>query len=130
VVEEPDGFRSKGIYPDKALGQEAVRAAQPGRFPLGNQGAGSGAYVGQWANWPYARERGGQGGAFRQIGAIKVAVFTVVNALGVIIDRQGQVVRGGLDQRTGERTTPIQDAEGILSGASVRLQPGQRFPAA
>jgi L-aminopeptidase/D-esterase-like protein len=123
VVEEPDGFRSRGIYPDKALGQEAVRAAQPGRFPLGNQGAGSGAYVGQWANWPNERERGGQGGAFRQIGAVKVAVFTVVNALGVIVDRQGQVVRGGLDQRTGVRTTPIQDAEAILEGQSVRLQP-------
>ena len=39
VVEEPDGFRSKGIYPDKALGQEAVRAAQPGRFPLGEPGS-------------------------------------------------------------------------------------------
>src|SRR5215211_8060316 len=123
MVEEPDGFRGKGIYPDKALGQEAVRAAQPGRFPLGNQGAGSGAYAGQWANFPNERERGGQGGAFRQIGAIKVAVFTVVNALGVIVDRQGQVVRGGLDQRTGVRTTPIQDAEAILEGQSVRLQP-------
>lgn len=123
VVEEPNGFRHKGIYPDKALGQEAVRAMQPGRFPLGNQGAGSGAYVGQWANWPYERERGGQGGAFRQIGAIKLAVFTVVNALGVLVDREGQVVRGGLDQRTGVRTTPIQDAEDIVSGKSVRLQP-------
>src|SRR5918993_2399692 len=121
MVEEPDGFRGKGIYPDKALGQEAVRAAQPGRFPLGNQGAGSGAYVGQWANWPNERERGGQGGAFRQIGAVKVAVFTVVNALGVIVDRQGQVVRGGLDQRTGVRTTPLQDAEAALEGEEVRL---------
>ena len=118
VVEEPDGFRSKGIYPDKALGQEAVRAAQSGRFPLGNQGAGSGAYVGQWANWPFARERGGQGGAFRQIGPLKVAVFTVVNALGVIVDRQGQVVRGGLDTRTGVRTTPLQDAEQALAGGT------------
>ena len=123
VVEEPNGFRSKGIYPDKALGQEAVRALQPGRFPLGNQGAGSGAYVGQWANWPYERERGGQGGAFRQIGPIKVAVFTVVNALGVIVDRQGQVVRGGLDTRTGVRTTPIQDAEQALAGGNGTPQP-------
>ena len=123
VVEEPDGFRHQGIYPDKALGQEAVRAAQPGRFPLGNQGAGSGAYVGQWANWPFERERGGQGGAFRQIGAIKVAVFTVVNALGVIVDRQGQVVRGGLDQRTGVRTTPLQDAEQALAGGNGTPQP-------
>jgi L-aminopeptidase/D-esterase-like protein len=123
VVEEPDGFRHQGIYPDKALGQEAVRAAQPGRFPLGNQGAGSGAYVGQWANWPFARERGGQGGAFRQIGEIKVAVFTVVNALGVIVDRHGQVVRGGLDTRTGVRTTPIEDAEAILAETMARLEP-------
>jgi L-aminopeptidase/D-esterase-like protein len=128
VVEEPDGFRSRGIYPDKALGQEAVRAAQPGCFPLGNHGAGSGAYVGQWANWPSARERGGQGGAFRQIGPLKVAVFTVVNALGVIVDRQGQVVRGGLDQRTGVRTTPVQDAEAILSGTSARLRPEAALP--
>jgi len=128
VVEEPDGFRSKGIYPDKALGQEAVRAMQPGRFPLGNQGAGSGAYVGQWANWPNERERGGQGGAFRQIGPLKLAVFTVVNALGVIVDRQGQVVRGGLDQRTGVRTTPVQDAEALLSGTSARLQPEAVLP--
>jgi hypothetical protein len=37
VVEEPDGFCHKGIYPDKALGQEAVRAAQPGRFPWGTR---------------------------------------------------------------------------------------------
>jgi L-aminopeptidase/D-esterase-like protein len=123
VVEEPNGFRSKGIYPDKALGQEAVRAAQPGRFPLGNQGAGSGAYVGQWANWPYERERGGQGGAFRQIGPIKVAVFTVVNALGVIVDRQGQVVRGGLDTRSGVRTTPLQDAEQALAEGNGTPQP-------
>jgi 6-aminohexanoate-oligomer endohydrolase len=128
MVEEPDGFRGKGIYPDKALGQEALRAAQPGRFPLGNQGAGSGAYVGQWANFPYERERGGQGGAFRQIGPLKVAVFSVVNALGVIVDRQGQVVRGGLDQRTGLRTTPVQDAEALLSGTSVRLQPEAALP--
>jgi 6-aminohexanoate-oligomer endohydrolase len=128
MVEEPDGFRGKGIYPDKALGQAAVRAAQPGRFPMGNQGAGSGAYVGQWANFPYERERGGQGGAFRQIGPLKLAVFTVVNALGVIVDRQGQVVRGGLDRRTGVRTTPVQDAEGMLSAKSARLQPEAALP--
>jgi L-aminopeptidase/D-esterase-like protein len=95
---------------------------------LGNQGAGSGAYAGQWANFPYERERGGQGGAYREIGPIKLAVFSVVNALGVIVDRQGQVVRGGLDQRTGERTTPLHDAEGILTGTSVRVQPEAPLP--
>ena len=32
-----------------------------------------------------------------------MAVFTVVNAVGAIIDRQGRVVRGSLDPSTGER---------------------------
>lgn len=128
VVEEPNGFRGQGVYPDKALGQAAVRAAQPGSFPLGNQGAGSGAYVGQWANWPYERERGGQGAAFRQIGEIRVAVFTVVNALGVIVDRQGQVVRGGLDQRTGVRSTPVEDAEAILAGETATAEASATMP--
>src|SRR3954451_15586807 len=35
----------------------------------------------------------GQGGAFRQIGDTKVAAFTVVNALGVVTDREGRIVR-------------------------------------
>jgi hypothetical protein len=39
------------------------------------------------------RQHSGQGGAFRQVGPTKVAVFTVVNALGVVVDRQGRVVR-------------------------------------
>lgn len=123
VVEPPDGFRALGIYPDKALGQQAVRNAIPGEFPLGMVGAGAGATVGQWVDFPHRRERGGQGGAFRQLGPIKVAFFTVVNALGVIVDRQGRVVRGGLNPATGERPQPLVDAEAILEGREVRLQP-------
>lgn len=123
VVEPPDGFRALGIYPDKALGQEAVRHLAPGQFPLGMVGAGAGATVGQWVDFPHRRERGGQGGAYRQIGPIKVAFFAVVNALGVIVDRQGQVVRGGLNPETGERPLPLADAEAILKGDELRLQP-------
>ena len=122
MVVPPDGTRDKGIYPDKALGQAAVRAAQPGRFPLGAYGAGTGATVGQWVDFPHRREPGGQGGAFRQIGPLKIAFFTVVNALGVIVDRQGQVVRGGLNKATGQRPAPIVDAEQILAGESALTQ--------
>ncbi len=32
-----------------------------------------------------------------------MAVFTVVNALGAIVNREGQVVRGNLDPKTGKR---------------------------
>jgi L-aminopeptidase/D-esterase-like protein len=94
------GRRETSIYPDKALGRAAVRAARPGVFPLGARGAGRSAGCGGWFD---KREPCGQGGAFRQVGSTKVAVFCVVNALGVIVDRQGQVVRGNRDPATGQR---------------------------
>lgn len=94
--------RDNAIYPDKALGRAALRVAQPGVFPLGNRGAGRSARVGAG----FARDRGepgGQGGAFRQIGDTKIAAFTVVNALGAIVGRDGAVVRGHKDPVTGTR---------------------------
>src|SRR5262249_17467207 len=58
----------------------------------------------------FGRDRGektGQGGAFRQLGLRKGAVFVVVNALGRILDREGRVGRGNLDPQTGERNNPV-----------------------
>lgn len=80
-------------YPTKEMGRAALRAAEAGRFPLGGRGAGrfttQGGFFG---GWEY-RQHSGQGGAIRQLGTTKVAVFTVVNSLGAIVDRQGRVVR-------------------------------------
>jgi L-aminopeptidase/D-esterase-like protein len=80
--------RLNEIYPDKQLAQAAFRAARPGVFPLGAYGAGrsarSGAYFG-------CNAHSGQGGAFRQIGELKIAAFTVVNALGVVTTRDGRI---------------------------------------
>ncbi len=45
----------------------------------------------KYAEWSHS----GQGGAFRTIGPTKIGVFTVVNALGTIVDRNGRVVRCG-----------------------------------
>jgi L-aminopeptidase/D-esterase-like protein len=95
--------RNNAIYPDKALGRAALRAARTGIFPLGPRGAGCSATVGKWLQPPYQREKAGQGATFRQVGPTKVAVFTVVNAFGAILDRRGEVVRGHLDPRTGKR---------------------------
>lgn len=78
--------------PDEALGRAAFQAAAPGRFPSGAHGAGRFAMQGGYFG-DAAREYSGQGGAFRQIGPTKIAVFTVVNALGVVADRAGNVVR-------------------------------------
>ena len=49
------------------------------------------------------RELSGQGAAFGQKGAVRVGVFTVVNSVGAIVDRNGRVVRGHLDPKTGRR---------------------------
>ena len=90
------GPRDNAVYPDKALGRAALAAARPGVFPLGAHGAGRSATVGKWLQKPYRSEHAGQGGAFREVKGVKVAVFTVVNAVGAIVDRQGRVVRGSL----------------------------------
>ncbi len=97
------GPRDNAVYPDKALGRAALKAARPGVFPLGPRGAGRSATVGKWLQKPYRSESAGQGGAFREVKGVKVAVFTVVNAVGAIVNRQGNVVRGSLDPRTDER---------------------------
>ena len=100
--------RSTRIYPDLALGRAALLTALPGMFPLGARGSGRGAWCGSVMD-PARAEPSGQGGAFREEGPTKVAVFSVVNAAGVILDRQGQVVRGNRDLQTGLRTHPLRD---------------------
>ena len=93
------GRRDNAIYPDKDLGRAAVRAMRLGRFPLGPHGAGSSATAGHGAT----AELTGQGGAFGVLGASRIAVFTVVNAYGAIVDRRGDVVRGNRDVASGKR---------------------------
>lgn len=73
--------RLNEIYPDKRLAQAAFRAARRGVFPLGAQGAGRFAMTGSYFG---CDAHSGEGGAFRQIGKLKIAAFTVVNAYGVV----------------------------------------------
>lgn len=81
--------RLNEIYPDKRLAQAALQAVRPGVFPLGAQGAGRMAMQGGFFG---CDAHSGQGGAFRQIGSIKVAAFVVVNASGALTDRDGRLV--------------------------------------
>jgi L-aminopeptidase/D-esterase-like protein len=113
------GGRNNGVYPDKALGQAALRTAAPGSFPLGRCGAGTNATVGKAWGPRFKGEPAGQGGAVTAIGATRVAVFTVVNALGAIVDRSGKVVRGNRDD-SGHRASL---AEGIAAKASDAQPP-------
>ncbi len=99
IIYDVGGRRYSRVTPDDQLGKAALRASEPGWFPLGARGAGRFAMQGvyylrgqgadKYADWPHS----GQGGAFRTIGPTKIGVFTVVNALGTIVDRNGRVVR-------------------------------------
>jgi L-aminopeptidase/D-esterase-like protein len=94
--------RANTIHPDVALGRAAYDAARAGIFPLGSRGAGRSASVGKVFDWSRA-ESSGQGGAFVQAHGVKVVVFTVLNALGVIVNRDGEIVRGNYERATASR---------------------------
>jgi L-aminopeptidase/D-esterase-like protein len=89
IIYDFGGRRFNEIYPDKRLAQAALRALRPGAFPLGAQGAGRMAMQGSYFG---CNAHSGQGGAFHQVGATKIAAFTVVNAAGAVTDRNGRLV--------------------------------------
>ena len=99
IIYDVGGRRYSRVTPDDRLGRAALESAATGSFPLGSRGAGRSAMQGayymrgksadRYADWSHS----GQGGAFRTIGPTKIGVFTVVNALGTIVDRNGRVVR-------------------------------------
>ena len=109
-------YRTTSTYADRELGRAAYRAARPGWFPLGARGAGRSASVGKYFGYSYG-EPAGQGAAFQQIGATKILVVSVVNAVGNVIDRQGRIVRGNRDPETGLRSRVEDD---LRSGAGAR----------
>jgi len=90
--------RLNEIFPDKRLAQAAARAARPGIFPLGAQGAGRFVKTGVFFG---CGGYSGQGGAFRQVGNLKVAAFAVVNAGGVVTRRDGTFTACYLDPAWG-----------------------------
>lgn len=89
IIYDFGGRRLNEIYPDKRLAQLAFRSAKSGIFPNGAYGAGRSAMNGGIFG---CNARSGQGSAYRQVGDVKIAVFTVVNALGSVTDRSGKVV--------------------------------------
>lgn len=81
---------SSHIFPDKDLGQQALAQAQVNQTPIGPVGVGRSATFGKLLGPGYIPS--GFGAAFHQSGQTKIAVFTVVNAIGHIVDRNGEIV--------------------------------------
>ncbi|MDE0006997.1 MAG: P1 family peptidase [Gammaproteobacteria bacterium] len=115
------GGRDNGVYPDKRLGRAALNAVREGIVPLGQRGAGISVTVGNG----FAFDRGeaaGQGAAFREVGGVKFLAVVVLNALGAVFDRSGQVVLGHLNRETGQRSGYPEEIERLAGGA--RPAPG------
>jgi L-aminopeptidase/D-esterase-like protein len=81
------------IRPDAQAGYAACEAAQNELPTFGAVGAGAGATVGKFFG-PHQSSSGGIGYAHFQVGALEVAALVAVNALGDVIDEQGQVMCG------------------------------------
>lgn len=107
--------RETAIAPDAALGRAALENSLEGLVPVGQCGAGRATSVGKI---DYDRaEFAGQGAAFGTFGDAKVLVVTVVNAVGVVVDRDGTVVRGNYHRDTGERRLPAVDYANVAEPA-------------
>lgn len=134
IIYDVGGRRYSRVMPDDGLGRAALRSVTTGSFPLGARGAGRFAMQGvyylrgrgadRYADWPHS----GQGGAFRTIGPTKIGVFTVVNALGTIVDRDGRIVRcrrNSADTECGSITdrlkgfAPLGDSAGRAGGGAT-----------
>lgn len=94
--------RENSIYPTKELGAEAFKARKRGSIPFGRVGAGVNVSVGKWFS-DLSPEFTGQGVAYYEQDGIKIAVIVVLNAVGNILDQSGQILKGSLNEETGER---------------------------
>ncbi|MGO1412807.1 MULTISPECIES: P1 family peptidase [unclassified Microbacterium] len=104
--------RDNAIYPDTELGRAALENAEPA-VRIGRVGAGATASAGKIE---YSRtEFTGQGAAFRQVGDVKVLAVTVVNPVGVVVDRDGTIIRGDYDESSGERHHPDKHYEAAIA---------------
>ncbi|HXH30851.1 MAG TPA: P1 family peptidase [Bacteriovoracaceae bacterium] len=95
--------RKNAIYPDKDLGIKAFNSLKENSVAVGRAGAGTNVSVGKYMGIEKA-ESAGQGAAYKEVSGIKLFVLTVNNALGAIHDRDGKVIRGNLDLKTGIRS--------------------------
>ncbi len=96
--------RDNSVYPDKELGAKAFKARKKNEVPYGQVGGGTFVTVGKWLEGVKS-ESSGQGAAYYEKDGVKVLVVTVLNAVGNVLDEHNNIIRGSLDEQTGERVS-------------------------
>ena len=84
-------------YPGAEHGRQALQSAIYNNEAEGNIGAGCGASVGKWRGMDFAM-KSGIGLAHKHYGQIKVTALTVVNAAADILDEEGRLLAGAVDE--------------------------------
>ena len=100
------------LRPDAAAGYAASAAATADPVAQGSVGAGAGASVGKLFGIQRAM-KGGIGSASLRVGAITVAALVAVNAIGDIIDADGQVIAG---LRSADGQSLLRSLDALLAG--------------
>ena len=85
------------IRPNAENAYQACQQATTDFQSQGSVGAGTGATVGKWAGIATSM-KGGLGFASVTLGSLEVCAVTVVNAVGDIVDEQGKIIAGAIDQ--------------------------------
>ncbi len=101
------------IRPNADTGYAACEAASTAAPAQGKAGAGLGATVGKLFGITRA-SAGGIGTACVQVGALRVAALVAVNAIGDVIDHDGQVIAGARSEDGGRF---VRSTEALLAGA-------------
>ncbi len=84
----------QGVRPDAEMGRNACEAASTDPVPQGTVGAGTGARCGGFMGNEFAT-KGGVGSASIDLGdGLIVAALVAVNAVGDILDEQGNIIAG------------------------------------
>jgi L-aminopeptidase/D-esterase-like protein len=88
------GLGRVDAYPDANMGYAACQAAGTGRLAEGNVGAGTGCSVGRLLGAGHATKTGIGGASIDLGGGLVVGAVIAVNALGDVVDEQGQILAG------------------------------------
>lgn len=87
--------RENSVYPTAELGARAFDARKAGVVEIGKVGAGTNTYIGKWFK-DLTPERGAQVAAYFEEDGIKILVLSILNPVGNLIGKNGEVIRGSV----------------------------------